>query len=196
VVARQRALERDRGGESIPSLHASGVRLTISAVALALAAGLAIYPLFESSWVGIVADVLAGLGLAAVLGSLAGLAWPVPLGLVALGAEFAVAELFGNAAPALTLVYAPGLLALTELVYWRQSLAGSARVQPAVVADRAALVVVCGAGAAIAAALVLAGGGVHLRSPLAAAIVGTAASVALLVLAWLLSARQGAPRSG
>jgi hypothetical protein len=196
VVARQRALGRDRGGEGIPSLYASRVRLIVSVLATAIATGLALYPLFQGGWVGIVADALAGIGVLAVLGAVAGLARLLPLGLVALGAELAVAELFGSAAPALALLYAPGLLALAELVYWSRSLRGPARLQPAVVADRAGLVVLCAAGASVAAAVALVGGGIHLRSPLAAAVAGVAASVALLVVAWLLAARQGAARSG
>jgi hypothetical protein len=193
VVAAEAALGVDRGGEGIPSLRASRVRLATALAATAIASGLAVYPLLEAGRVTALVDVLAGVGTLCVLFSLTGLAWFVPAGLLALGTELVVADLFGRVEPAAVLLYAPGLLVLAELVYWSRSLTGPAIVQPAVVATRSAQLVACAVGAALAAFLALLGGSVHLSVALATGVVGVGASVALI---GLVSALAGRLRSG
>jgi hypothetical protein len=106
--------------------------------------------------------------------------------LVLLAAEFVVRELDAHVNAPHTAAFAAGLLLLAELIAWADSLRGSARVAPGVVARRAGnlgAVVLVGAGAA---ALTVEASRIDSPNKFVAGVAGAAAVAAVLVVVWSL----------
>jgi hypothetical protein len=179
------ARSRDRGGDRIPSLRASRLRLAVAAVAVLLAGALGGLPLLGAGDAVPVLLLFGGLALAAVLVSLL---WrPAPgFVLAPLAAAFLARELDGHVAAAATVAYAAGLLALCELLAWADTLRSPARFDPAYATRRAAnLLAATGAGAATAG-LTLAAGSVESPNAFVAGVAGAAAVVGLVAVVWRL----------
>jgi hypothetical protein len=123
---------------------------------------------------------LGGIGLLGVFFALVVTERFLALALLAFAAEFATRQLSHPLAPAVSIGYAAGLLALCELV------SSVATLRSVRVADRAAVrrrlvtLVTAAAGAAAASAVALAGAGVHVGAALLAACIGLVAAALLL----------------
>jgi hypothetical protein len=183
---------RDRGGgESIPALHAALVRLTVSALTLALAIALAVYPALHA---GDLSLYILSLGAAALcllpipLLRFGRGAWP-PLFLLAL--EYALAESFADAPVSRLPVYAAGLIVLAELLFWAAELPFSARIDRGVVGARLLSLVLVASLAAALASLTLLAGELEVSSALLAAVLGVLAASTLLATPWLLMRERG-----
>ncbi|HEX7084375.1 MAG TPA: hypothetical protein VF186_09710 [Gaiellaceae bacterium] len=179
----------DRGGEVVPALRASRVRLTLALTAVALGCGLAAYPLADAGRDRPALLPLAGLGLLGLLFSLAGSTPMLAVALVGLGAELVVHQLATGSPAAAAIGYGAGLLLVAELVRWRVALPPAALVDREAVRRRVETLGATTAVGALAAAATLLGGGVASGSALAAACVGAVGAVGLLGLARILLAR-------
>lgn len=154
-----------------------------------LAAGLAAYPVPHAGRLAPLIVALAVIGLLCVLaaalagGRLAGAA------LFSLATEYAVAEVTGRVATASVIGYAVGLIIVSELLLWSARLPRAGVADRAVVSGQLMMLTAIGAAAAVLALAVLAAAGLRLPGALAAALLGSAAAVALLALPWLLLRR-------
>jgi hypothetical protein len=175
----------DRGGDRIPTLRASRLRVATAALAFVVAVALAASLLAgtESS-----APALVPLAAAALVAVVLSLVWTPLTGivLVVLATEFVLRELDARLAAPQTAAFGAGLLLVGELLAWSDSLRGSARVAPGVVARRAgnlAAIVLLGAGAA---ALTVEAGRIDSPNAFVAGVAGAAAVAAVLGVVWSL----------
>jgi len=114
--------------------------------------------------------------------------------LFTLATEYTIVEVTGHAPAASVIAYAAGLIVVSELLLWAAQLPRSATADRAVATGRLTLLTASRAAAAALLALaVLAATDLRLPGALAAALLGTAAAVALLALPWLLLRRPGSP---
>ncbi len=113
--------------------------------------------------------------------------------LFTLATEYTIVEVTGHAPAASVIAYAAGLIVVSELLLWAAQLPRSATADRAVATGRLTLLTAIAAAAALLALAVLAATDLRLPGALAAALLGTAAAVALLALPWLLLRRPGSP---
>jgi hypothetical protein len=113
--------------------------------------------------------------------------------LFTLATEYAIVEATGHAPAASVIGYAAGLILVSELLLWAAQLPRTAAADRAVAAVHLTTLAAIALAAAVLALAVLAAGGLRLPGALAAALLGTAAAVALLALPWLLLRRPGSP---
>jgi hypothetical protein len=189
VDRRRAARTGDRGGDRIPALRASRLRLGLAAAALLLGGALAGTPLLGAA--GSATPALAALAGVSLVALLASLLWrPLPwLVLAGLGAELAVREVESGVPGGLAVAYGAALLLVCELVAWADALRSPALVSPGLAVRRAANVVAATAAGAGAAALVLAAGGVDAPNAFAAGVAGALAVAGLVAVVWSLGRR-------
>ena len=113
--------------------------------------------------------------------------------LFTLATVYTIVEATGHAPAASVIGYAAGLVVVSELLLWAAQLPGSAAADRAVAAGRLTLLIAIALAATLLALAVLAAAGLRLPGALEAALLGTAAAVALLALPWLLLRRPGSP---
>ena len=123
---------------------------------------------------------LAGIGLLGVFFAFVASERFVALALLAFAAEFTARQLSDSLAPAVSIGYGAGLLALCELVSSAATLRSVRTVDRAVVRRRLSTLATAVAGAAGASAVALSGAGVHVGAALLAACIGLAAAALLL----------------
>jgi hypothetical protein len=150
----------DRGGERIPTLRASRLRVAVTAAALALAVALATLPFRGAGSERPALQALAGLALLAVAIACAAGGLFVPLALAVLVAELGVRTLAHRLDAWLAVLAAAALLVLAELVDWALSLPRDATLEPRVAGNRLAALALAAAVAATAALLTLLGASV------------------------------------
>jgi len=153
---------------------------------MVVAAGLAVYPLTHA---GTLAIAIVPLG-AAAFGLIVLIALyrlnVVLLGLLPLAAEYLTAETTGRCGAISIVFYAVGLITLAELLFWSAELSREDEVERAVSSRRLLALAVIAITSALISLVTLAGSLLQLRTAFAAALVGSAAAVALLAIPWLL----------
>jgi hypothetical protein len=190
VGRRRPACPGDRGGARIPSLRAWPLRLAAAVAAAALAGVLAVVPLLGAGHRDGLLAAPAAAALLGVAGALAGVEALLGVALVGFATEFATRSIVsGSVGPGATIGYAVALLVVCELVAASLAFGTAARVDAAVVVTRAQALGLAALVGAAAASLALLGAGVRLGDALDSALLGVAATNALLALAYLLSRR-------
>jgi hypothetical protein len=158
---------------------------------VALACGLAAYPIVVAGSAIFAVVPLAALGLVCALLALFFRVRFAAAALFALATEYMVVEATGHASGLSIVVYAVGLVVFCELVFWVGQLSPSTRADWAVVVRRLLGLGLAGVGAAVLALIALAAGGLRLAGGFQGALIGAAAAAALLALPWLLVRRRG-----
>jgi hypothetical protein len=130
--------------------------------------------------------LLGGLGLLFVAVAILRRGVLLGAGLFSLAAEYALVETTGRVAAGSVVAYAVGLVLLCELLLWLAELPSAAAVDRRIVVDRLLALAAVGSGAALAALVVLAATGLRVGTGFEAALLGTAAALALLALPLLL----------
>lgn len=111
-----------------------------------------------------------------------------------LASEYVVVEATGRAEPVSVVAYAVGLIVLAELLLAAAGFAADARADRALVVETAVTVGALAVAAALLALVTLAAATVRLPGSFEAALLGSAAAVALLALPWLLLTRRQGPQ--
>jgi hypothetical protein len=160
-------------------------RLAIAAVTIAVAAALAVYPMFEAGKLG---RLIAPLGAAALLSLLLPLLWRgrgTWVTLFLLGAEYVTAESFADVGTLSIVAYAAGLIGLCELLFWLAELP-SASVDAIAVGRRLLALALAGVAASALALVTLSADSVRISSALGALVLGALAAAVLLLMPLLL----------
>lgn len=118
----------------------------------------------------------------------------VAAALFVLASEYVVVEATGRADPVTVVAYAVGLIVLAELLLAAADFAADARADRTVVSETAVTVGAVALAAALLALITLAAATVRLPAVFEAALLGSAAAIALLALPWLLLNRQQGPQ--
>jgi hypothetical protein len=155
-----------------------------------LAAGLAAYPVVTAGRLAPLLGLLAAVGVLCVLLALAARGLFTGAALFTLALEYALAEVTGRVPAGSVIGYAAGLIVVSELLLWSARLPRSASADRAVAAGHVLALALLAVAAAVLAVAVLAAAGLRLPGALEAALLGTAAAVALLALPWLLLRRS------
>jgi hypothetical protein len=189
MVGGEISLRGDRGGEVIPALRATSVRLGLGTATLAIGTGLAAYLFVEAGRAARPVDLVAALAVLFLASSVLGLE-VLPLALATFATGFLIVAEVGGVGPLAVIGYAAGLLVLCELGYAVQALPRRALVDSSVVLRRLLLLVGTGAGGALVALVSLLGGSLRTDSALEPTLIGIVGSVALMTMILALVRRQ------
>ena len=166
-------------------------RLAIAAVTIAVAAALAVYPMFAAGKLG---RLIAPLGAAALGSLLLPLLWRgrgTWVTLFLLGAEYLAAESFADVTAVSVVAYSAGLIGLCELLFWQAELPPAASIDASAIGRRLLLLALTGVAAAALALVTLVASSLQLSSALGALVLGALASATLLMIPLLLVRQRG-----
>jgi hypothetical protein len=153
---------------------------------LAIAGGLAAYPVVRAGSLSRVTVPLAVIGLLLVVSSIVSRGRSGGAALFVLAVEYLVVQLTGRVSTISAIGYAVGLMVLCELLFFTAGLPQSGTVDSGVIVGRLLRLALTGVGAAVVAVLVLAAGGWRTLGAAEAALIGMAAVVAICALPWVL----------
>jgi hypothetical protein len=154
----------------------------------------------ESGWLLRAVLPLAVAGFVCATG--AAIAWPalVAPALVGLGTACAIVEAAGRARLGWLILFSCLLVATAELLLWQDDVRQATEVDRSVVRSRVASLAAIVLGAAAVSAVSALAGGIRFSAAFEAALVGSAATLVVLLLAWLLlrpsGSRERASRPG
>jgi len=174
----------------VSSLGALPVRIGTATAAVALAGGLATYPILRAGPLTRVAVPLAVIALLLVLSSVIWRGRLTEAVLFFVAGEYLIVQVTDHVSTLSVVGYAAGLVVLCELLFFGAGLPQSGTVDSGVIVERLLRLTLTGVGAAVVAVLVLAVGGWRTTGVVKAALIGMAAAIVLCGLPWLLTRRR------
>jgi hypothetical protein len=150
--------------------------------------------MFVAGRLGPLIEALGGLGLLFAFAAVLLRRRFVAAALFTVASEYVVVEATGRAEPVSVVAYAVGLIVLAELLLTAAEYAAHARADRTLVIEKAVAIGRAAVAAALLALVTLTAATVRLPAGFEAALLGSAAAVALLALPWLLLTRQRGPQ--